>query len=56
MDLADRTKKIEDTANAARERDRASLEQHRDQLKADVDSEAKALKDMANGAKENVSS
>ena len=47
MDLADHTKKVEDTANATREKSRASLEQHREQLKADVDSGAQSLTDAA---------
>ena len=54
MDLADHTKKIEDTANATREKSRASLEQHREELKADVDSGAKALVDAANQADASV--
>jgi hypothetical protein len=54
MDLADHTKKIEDTANATREKNRATLEQHRTQLKAEVDTGSKAIVDVANQADASV--
>ena len=55
MDLAERTKKVEDTASAAREKNRAALQRTRDELKSDVDEGAKILVDMSHQADDSVS-
>ncbi len=55
MDLAERTKKVEDTASATREKNRAALQRTRDELKSDVDEGAKILVDMSHQADDSVS-
>jgi hypothetical protein len=43
MDLAGRVKRLEDAAGAVREKNRAALQAHREQLEADFDREASEL-------------
>jgi hypothetical protein len=52
--LADRTKKTEDTVDAARAKDRAKLEAQRDAIKASANEHAEAAKADATGAKSKV--
>ena len=49
-DLAGRTKKLEDSAAAAREKDRADLEKQRENLHSTIEADAKKIKsDTASG-------
>jgi hypothetical protein len=55
MDLAEHTKKIEDTASASREKNRKSLERTREELKSDIDERARMLVDLSHRADDSLS-
>jgi len=56
QDLAQRTKKLEDSASAARKKNRAQLERQLDQLNSDMETTGQKIEASAAGAKENVRS
>lgn len=49
-DLADRTKQLEDSANAAKAKNRAKLEQQRDELHSKVEKDAQSIQSSAGTA------
>jgi hypothetical protein len=56
QDLAQRAKKVEDSASAARTKDQAALERRRDQLNSDIESTGRKIETSAADAKEKVRS